>query len=146
MKNLLILLSFIPQLLLAEQLNYFCEEIEDKALSFKGGKSTIDDRLGDDGKWSLFIDTKKNIMTYKFLNQNKEEKSMRCHDIEEQLDNGKYSLVICGPEKTDYHTQGYITLFDVKSMYFLDVNPVFWGQFPDNGYIKNLLGKCYKAD
>ena len=35
MKNLLILLSFIPQLLLAEQLNYFCEEIEDKALSFK---------------------------------------------------------------------------------------------------------------
>ena len=147
MKNLLILLSFIPQLLLAEQLNYFCEETTAGTINFNGGDINLRPNPGNQekNKWSLFLDTKKNFMRLKWLNYQKNEFIKHCYEVEKliKLNN---SLLTCGPEKTDEYSQGKLTVFDIKSLYFADMNPVMFGDFPEQSYIRTLVGKCYKAD
>lgn len=147
MKKLLILLSFIPQLLLAEQLNYFCEETTSGTINFKGGDINLRPYPGNQekNKWSLFLDTKKNFMRLKWLNHGKHEFIRYCYDIEGKIKNNN-SLLTCGPEKTDEYSQGKLTVFDIKSLYFADMNPVVFGDFPEQSYIRTLAGKCYKAD
>ena len=147
MKKLLILLSFIPQLLLAEQLNYFCEETSSGTIHFKGGVlNLIPSRTGKEKfKWSLFLDTKKNFMRYKWLNYNKYEFIRYCYDVEEKIKKNKTSLT-CGPEKTDEYSQEKWTIFDIKSLYFADMAPIVYGEFPEDAFIETLVGKCYKTD
>ena len=144
-KLLLLLLLLIPNLVMGEEIDFFCEESEIAVIKFPDGnikKETIKDF--EMVKLSLKVNVEKNLIKTKWLTHSKNSFIKKCDDISDVIKNkqdGEAALIQCVNK-----TKGYSFIFDLNELSFIEINPVFYGGLTNKSYIKMFSGKCYKTN